>query len=304
MKRFRNLLVHLDLEGAHDGAAVRYASAVSRLSRSLRIEFVHTAPSAHLIPGFSEDSPAPAAQWLPQAQAAVEALVRRHFRGPPGGRVRVRVLGGAGFRDLLDQLRHGDTDLVILGKSETNVPFAEKLARKAPCSVMVVPPVRSVVYRRILVPTDFSEHSARAMEVAVAFARARQVKRLVCFNGYPIPSGHHRTGIAREQIREDTETWRQSRFEEFRQQIELEGVATELICRESPLAARGILQEARRQESDLLVMGARGMDALAAALLGSTTAQVVRESPIPTLVVKPKGAGRSLLDLVFGDSPS
>jgi len=81
-------------------------------------------------------------------------------------------------------------------------------------------------------------------------------------------------------------------------------VATELICRESPLAARGILQEARRQESDLLVMGARGMDALAAALLGSTTAQVVRESPIPTLVVKPKGAGRSLLDLVFGDSPS
>jgi nucleotide-binding universal stress UspA family protein len=51
-------------------------------------------------------------------------------------------------------------------------------------------------------------------------------------------------------------------------------------------------------------MGARGMDALATALLGSTTAQVVRESPIPTLVVKPKGAGRGLLDLLFGDKPS
>ena len=42
------------------------------------------------------------------------------------------------------------------------------------------------------------------------------------------------------------------------------------------------------------------MDALAAALLGSTTAQVVRETQIPTLIVKPKGAGRAFLDLLLG----
>jgi nucleotide-binding universal stress UspA family protein len=138
----------------------------------------------------------------------------------------------------------------------------------------------------------------------VAFARARKVKQLVCFNGYQIPYGQHRTGIPREQFRKDTEAWRQKRFEEFRQRIDLGGLTTEFVCRESPLVARGILQEAERRKSDLLVMGARGMDALAAALLGSTTAQVVRESPIPTLVVKPKGAGRGLLDLLLEDHPS
>jgi nucleotide-binding universal stress UspA family protein len=304
MKRFKNLLVYLDLEGPHDGVAIRSASAVSRLSRSRRIEFVHTGPAATLFPGFADDSPARAAHWLPQAKAEVEALVRRHFRGPRECRVRVQVLGGAGFHDLLDQLRHGDTDLIIVGKSEANVPFVEKLARKALCSVMIVPPDRSVGYRRILVTTDFSDHSARAMEVAVAFARARKLKQLVCFNGYQIPYGQHRTGIPREQFRKDTEAWRQKRFEEFRQQIDLSGLTTTFVCRESPLVARGILQEAEWQKSDLLVMGARGMDALAAALLGSTTAQVVRESPIPTLVVKRKGAGRSLLDLLFGITPS
>ena len=66
------------------------------------------------------------------------------------------MLGGAGFHDLLDQLRQGDTDLILVGKSETNSAFVEKLARKAPCSVMVVPSGRSVAYRRILVTTDFS----------------------------------------------------------------------------------------------------------------------------------------------------
>jgi nucleotide-binding universal stress UspA family protein len=304
MKRFKNLLVHLDLEGPHDGAAIRYASAVSRLSRSRRIEFVHTGPAASLSPSFADDSPARVAHWLSQAKAEVEALVHRHFRGPRECQARVRVLSGAGFHDLLDQLRRGDTDLIIVGKREVNVPFVEKLVRKAPCSVMIVPSGRSVAYRRILVTTDFSDHSARAMEVAVAFARVRKLKQLVCFNGYQIPYGQHRTGIPREQFRKDTEAWRQERFAEFRQRIDCAGLTTVFVCRESPLVAWAILQEAERQKSDLLVMGARGMDALAAVLLGSTTAHVVRESPIPTLVVKPKGAGRSLLDLLFGNNQS
>lgn len=304
MKRFKNLLVHLDLEGLHDAAAIRYASAVSRMSGSRRIEFAHTGPAATLFPKFSDDSPARVAHWLPQAHAELEALVRRHFRGPRDCRVRVRVLGGAGFRDLLDQLRHGDTDLIIVGKSDTNIPFVEKLARKAPCAVMVVPAGCSAAYRRILVTTDFSDHSARAMEVAVAFARARKVKRLVCFNGYQIPSGQHRSGIPREEFRKETETWRQKLFEQFRQRIDCDGLTIQFVCRETPIVARGILEEAERRKTDLLVMGSRGMDAVAAALLGSTTAQVVRESPIPALVVKRKGAGRGLLDLMFGVEPS
>ena len=300
MKRFKHLLIHLDLEGNHDLTAVRYASAVSRLGRSQRVEFVHTGPAPTFFGGTLNDSPDRTAAWLRQANVEVERLIHRNFRGPEGCRVRVQVLGGAGFHDLLDQLRQGDTDLILVGKSETNGAFVEKLARKAPCSVMVVPPGRSVAYRRILVTTDFSDHSARAMEVAVAFAKARKLKQLRCFHGYQIPYGQHKTGIPREQFRKDTEAWRRQRFEEFKQRIDFGGLAADFVCQMSPVVALAILKQAEDQKSDLLVMGARGMDALAAALLGSTTAQVVRETQIPTLVVKPKGAGRAFLDLLFG----
>ena len=300
MKRFKHLLVHLDLEGNHDLAAIRYASAVSRLGRSQRVEFVHTGPAPTFFGGTLNDSADRTAAWLRQANVEVERLIRRNFRGPEGCQVRVRVLGGAGFHDLLDQLRQGDTDLILVGKSETNGAFVEKLARKAPCSVMVVPPGRSVAYRRILVTTDFSDHSVQAMEVAVAFAKARKLKQLCCFHGYQIPYGQHKTGIPREQLRKETETWLQRRFQQFRQMTDFGGLATDFVCRESPMVAPGILKQAGQQQSDLLVTGARGMDALAAALLGSTTAQVVRETQIPTLVVKPKGAGRAFLDLLFG----
>ena len=300
MKRFKHLLVHLDLEGNQDLAVIRYASAVSRLSHSHCVEFVHTGPALTFFDGTLSDSPDRTAAWLRQANAEVERLIHRYFRAPEGCRVRVQVLGGAGFHKLLDQLRQGDTDLILVGKSETNGAFVEKLARKAPSSVMVVPPGRSVAYRRILVTTDFSDHSAQAVEVAVAFAKARKLKQLGCFHGYQIPYGQHKTGIPREQFQKETETWVQRRFQEFRDMTDFGGLATDFVCRESPMVAPGILKQAEDQKSDLLVMGARGMDALAAALLGSATAKVVRETQIPTLVVKPKGAGRAFLDLLLG----
>jgi nucleotide-binding universal stress UspA family protein len=300
MKRFKHLLVHLDLAGIHDLTAVRYASAVSRLGRSRRVEFVHTGPAPTFFGGTLNDSPDRTAAWLRQANVGVERLIHRDFRGPEGCRVGVRVLGGAGFHDLLDQLRQGDTDLILVGKSETNSAFVEKLARKAPCSVMVLPPGRSVAYRRILVTTDFSDDSARAMEVAVAFAKARKLKQLRCFHAYQITRGHLKTGIPRGRFREELESWAQNRYREFQKAVTWGRLSATFACEESPVVARAILRQAGEQRSDLLVMAARGKDALAAALLGSTTAQVVRETRIPTLVVKPKGAGRNLLDLLFG----
>jgi len=125
------------------------------------------------------------------------------------------VLGGAGFHDLLDQLLHQDTDLVLVGKSATNVAFVEKLTRKAPCSVMVLPSVRSAAYKRMLVTTDCSDDSARAMEVAVAFAKARKLKQLHCFHGYQIAQGYHKTGLPLGRLGQEMEAWAQGRYREF-----------------------------------------------------------------------------------------
>jgi nucleotide-binding universal stress UspA family protein len=293
MNRFKHLLVHLDLQGAHDRSAVRYASAVSQLGRSRRVEFIHTVPAQAFFPGLLNSSSARTTSWIRQANAEIDRLVHRHFRGPAGCRTHIRVLGGAGFHDLLD--------LVLVGKSDTNGAFVEKLTRKAPCSVMVLPAVRSVAYRRILVTTDFSEDSARAMEVAVAFAHARKLKQLHCFHAYQIARGYHKTGLPRERFRQEMEAWAQGRYQEFLQPIALGGLKATFTCQESPVVGLGILGQARELQSDLLVMGARGKDALSTALLGSTTAEVVRETQIPTLVVKPKGAGRAFLELLLGN---
>ena len=135
----------------------------------------------------------------------------------------------------------------------------------------------------------------------MAFASARKLKQLHCSHGYQIARRHHNTGLPREQFRQEMEAWAQRRYREFVGALDLGGLKATFICRESPLVGPGILRQAEAQRSDLIVMGARGKDALSPALLGSTTAEVVRETQIPALVVKPKGAGRSFLELLLGN---
>jgi nucleotide-binding universal stress UspA family protein len=51
-------------------------------------------------------------------------------------------------------------------------------------------------------------------------------------------------------------------------------------------AARGLIAEARADEGPaLIVVGSRGQGAMRAAILGSVSAQLVRESPCPVVVV-------------------
>lgn len=76
---------------------------------------------------------------------------------------------------ILDLVRRNEIDLVLVGKTagHQNSGFLpEKLARKAPCSVLVVPEGTPATISNLLVAAEFSDDSADAMEAAIAIARA------------------------------------------------------------------------------------------------------------------------------------
>ena len=75
-------------------------------------------------------------------------------------------------------------------------------------------------------------------------------------------------------------------FAGAKQAAEQHGVAVETIHVRNAQPAEAILETAKAQGCDLIVMASHGRRGLGRLLLGSQTSEVVTRSPLPVLVVR------------------
>ena len=141
--------------------------------------------------------------------------------------------------------------------------------------------------RRILCPVDFSEHSRRALDHAVAIARwyrstitALHVVSAVPVAAYaPGPLVYEPlllTGPDRDQL--------QANLERFVDAEAAPGVAIECRVREG-VAATEILDEAVEMDADLVTIGTHGRSGFERLVLGSVAEKVLRKARCPVLTV-------------------
>ena len=145
-----------------------------------------------------------------------------------------------------------------------------------------------IALKSILVPTDFSDTSAVAMNYAIALAESMDACLHVLHvldnplayawgaEAFIEPPADYYERIeksARERINRVLSEQQKARF---KAQIEL--------CTGSPFAE--ILRYAEEQAIDLIVMGTHGRGAVAHMLLGSVAEKVVRKAPCPVLTVR------------------
>jgi nucleotide-binding universal stress UspA family protein len=130
-----------------------------------------------------------------------------------------------------------------------------------------------VVYRRILVPLDFSEPSARALDTAVAFGRtlgaSLDVLHIVPLNGHGEKEAVGELARVAPATLDDVVASRRV----------VKALAPEL----------GIVEAARKGNADLIVMGTHGRTGLKHVKLGSVAERVVQLAPCAVLTVRPPG---------------
>jgi universal stress protein A len=144
-------------------------------------------------------------------------------------------------------------------------------------------PVSSLLLKKILVPTDFSECSEKAFRYAIALARQFQsqiVLAHVIQAFYPPPELLVLDAPALEtRVREEAQkrlaTWKKSVSELQLRTVLLNGVPE-----------REINQLADEDNIDLIVIGTHGRSGMSHFLLGSTAERVLRHAPCPVLVVR------------------
>ncbi|MBN1848302.1 MAG: universal stress protein [Deltaproteobacteria bacterium] len=302
MYRYKRILVCVSLN-KQDGTSIRYASMLSRLAKSERITFLHVAGNLEIDEELCKIYPELEASCDSSTAQEIEKLVKNYYDGYPGTRLDCITAKGSPLVEILRRVKDDDIDLVVMRKKKgdkTSGNLSTKLARKSPCSVLFVPEGAGSWYTNILVPVDFSENSRDAMEVAVAFAWAGNIKEIHCLNIFQVPIGYYKTGKSYEQFAEIMKGHAEKKFQEFIKDIDLKDIRAVPKFRLAGKGYRGIWEVILEEEEvQLLIMGARGRKHGAGVLLGSVTEHLITTTAVPLIAVKKKGTGMGLLDALL-----
>ena len=155
------------------------------------------------------------------------------------------------------------------------------------------------MFEKILVPLDGSEHSVRALRIAVQMAK-RFDGKITLIHAYSVsvrpiampepttltpPSVPIMPPADFSKVVEAARKAGSAILADGKSKIGADGVTVETLLKEGH-TVQEILKTARDGEFDLIVMGARGISKIREILLGSVSDGVIRNAPCPVLITK------------------
>lgn len=147
------------------------------------------------------------------------------------------------------------------------------------------------MYKRILVATDGSELSGKAVDHAIALAKVHG-SELVVLKVTLVRAEDHWDGQMRRSAVEKAEEDRrwvaasQAMVDGVKAAAEAAGVQATAVTERSNFIADTVIEVAKKRQCDLIVMASHGRRGLARVLLGSETQHVLTHSHIPVLVLR------------------
>jgi nucleotide-binding universal stress UspA family protein len=147
------------------------------------------------------------------------------------------------------------------------------------------------MYQRILVATDGSALSKKAVKSAISLA-ALCGAELVALKVVPrYPQSYFEGGIAlqAEEVGRVEKQWAddgQAVVDAVKKAANVKGVVTQALTVKSDVVSDAVLNAAKKHQCDLIVMASHGRKGIKRLLLGSETQHVLTHSSIPVLVLK------------------
>jgi nucleotide-binding universal stress UspA family protein len=150
---------------------------------------------------------------------------------------------------------------------------------------------------RILVATDFSPVSSRALDYAISLARRYDshiyLTHVISTDVYPLAAPEVTVGLAQSQRRTA-----ENKIQEMLFTGRLNDVDYDAVIEEGPLWP-AIQKVIDKQDIDLVVVGTHGIGAVQKLVIGSSAEQIFRRSSRPVLTVGPGVNGRTPPEVVF-----
>ncbi len=147
------------------------------------------------------------------------------------------------------------------------------------------------MYRRILVATDGTNLSDKAVGSAIELAGSLKAGLVVLYVAPRYPTSYFEGGsaVSTDDVARTEKQWfdkGQAVVDRVRMAAQAAGVEAKAVVAQSDYVAETILSTAGKNDCDLVVMASHGRKGLERVLLGSETQHVLTHSAIPVLVLR------------------
>ncbi|CAN5331816.1 universal stress protein [soil metagenome] len=144
------------------------------------------------------------------------------------------------------------------------------------------------MFKRILVPTDGSDITLKAVETSIALAKSvgARLYTISVKEPFPYSAISEMQPTPPQEFFDAQERIATKRVQAVADECKAAGVVCEAHTVEALHPWEAIIEHAKRMECDLLVMASHGRRGVSALLLGSETQKVLTHSKVPVLVVR------------------
>lgn len=295
MSGYKKILCGVDLSNGSK-CALRQAARIAKWSEA-ELTVIHV-----LDPHFTEIFPEVDTQGLEASTAAnLDNTIFEVLGGTED--VRQEVVSGRPYSVLADVVTHTNTDLLVLGvhghgtlwgEASPAGTVARKCVRRVPCEVLLCRGDQPSDFRNIVLCTDFSDTSERALVEAIQIAK-REKSRLEIIHSTMTPErilhGMADAQLAalatpdafRARVKESMDRFLEPYLSELG---ELDFDYTVVEARRSP--TNSLIHLIEERKPDLVVLGTHGRGPLTSLLLGTTAEKILSHAPCSILTVKPE----------------
>lgn len=287
-KSIRRILVSLDLTKSDD-KLIQYVSFLGGLLHE-EVEHIYFAHNITLDPELEDElKVSPLKKPL---EKIVEESVKKRIKNNYELEIPHEVLVGRdnsavdAIQQIVSEL---GVDLVLVGKKNQrggSGHFSDKLVRMQDlkADLLMIPETAYPSAQEILVPTDFSDHSATAFRIGRKIRDAAE-GNLRPLNAVRIPP-HYFPYIPVESLSKKLKKESQQSWEKFARKLD-----TQLECdfklSQGESVSETIYHYAIRHNAQLIIVGARGRSPLGRFLVGSVSARLMHtDMHLPLWVVR------------------
>ncbi|MEY3323543.1 MAG: hypothetical protein RLZZ417_3126 [Bacteroidota bacterium] len=281
---FPIILAALDLS-LQDNQILKVLKTVGELTASEKAYLLHVSPDFSVPENLESTYHQIFNSKMPVDERMREDILQRveeTWDKYPAFSYSVEVREGKPYQKLMHWLSIKDADLLIIGQKKLpgkSGLTAKRVARTAPTSVLIVPE-KERSFKWILVPMDFSEHSKKALNMALAMqAKKPDISITALHIVEQPPADFYNQALVDSTFREALREAANKSFEKLFSTIPgAERIRLELIDNHYHNPGIHIQEFAKNGEYDLILMGAQGHSMLKSMLFGSVTEAVVEKN--------------------------